>query len=189
MDSIGSSLEGLVVLAVEDDPDSLEVLSQMLELEGAHVLACLGVEEAIATWQREQPDVLATDLSLGGDVDGVALLRRIRAISPDAPAIVVTGYADAAHRQHTLSAGFNAFVSKPIDAAEIATLVLTLTRPPASEPPPTSPRLAAAKSTPRVRRSSAALSGIARARSAGTRVATSGPRKEVPWRPQANRRM
>ena len=123
------NLKGVRVLLVEDEPDSREVLAFILEYCGAEVATAASVPEAMELFDRAQPSVLVSDISMPGE-DGYELIRRIRAQS-DAdlarvPAIALTAYARPEERLQSLMAGFDAHVAKPIDPTELATVISRL---------------------------------------------------------------
>jgi CheY-like chemotaxis protein len=100
-----------------------------LERRGAVVRAAESATEALELLNKGSFDVLISDIGLPG-TDGYALIRQIRArgISPrDLPAVALTAFARAEDRQLALSAGFQSHVSKPVDAAELSTVIAGLT--------------------------------------------------------------
>ena len=108
-------LDGVEILLVEDDRDSLEAMTLVLQATGAVVRAAASASEAWSAFSQRPPDVLVSDLSMP-DEDGYSLLRRIRAqAAPDGvPAIALTGYTRPEDKQRVLAAGFVAHVPKPV---------------------------------------------------------------------------
>ena len=109
-------LDGVRVLVVDDQADERELLNAVLAGRGAHVETAESAEAALARLLHARPAVLVTDLAMPGQ-DGYTLLQRLRAI-PDArdlPVIAVTAHARAEDRSRALSAGFQAYLSKPIE--------------------------------------------------------------------------
>src|SRR5690606_6761348 len=106
-------LDGVAVLAVDDNADALEVLATALAGRGARVRTALGGEAAIAAWAQEPADVLVCDLAMPL-VTGFDVLRAVRA--QDAargrltPAIAVSAHASEGHQAEALRAGFAAYV-------------------------------------------------------------------------------
>jgi PAS domain S-box-containing protein len=124
-------LQGVRVLAVDDESDSLELLRMALEAAGADVTALSSPFEAVAAVAAVRPDVLLLDLGMP-DLDGYELIRRIRS-SPDArvratPAAALTAFARAEDRTKALQHGFEMHVAKPVDPAELVASVATLAR-------------------------------------------------------------
>ena len=124
-------LAGLRVLVVDDDADGREVLETVLVQCGAHVTSAGSVAEALASFDRERPDVLVSDIGMP-DEDGYALIRKIRARGSDAgggvPAASLTAYAGTEDRRRALIAGFNMHVAKPVDPEELLAVVASLGR-------------------------------------------------------------
>jgi signal transduction histidine kinase/CheY-like chemotaxis protein len=124
------TLAGIAVLAVDDERDSLRMLTRMLEEAGATVLDAGSAEEALRLLERDRPDVLVSDLGMP-EVDGYELIRRVRALGPgirDLPAAAVTAYARPDDRDRALAAGYQAHLAKPVRAHDLVSLVATLVR-------------------------------------------------------------
>lgn len=124
-----SNLRDLKVLVVEDEADGRELLSLLLERRGAVVRAAESATEALGLLAEGSFDVLISDIGLPG-TDGYGLIRQIRAqgLGPrELPAVALTAFARAEDRRRALSAGFQSHVSKPVDAAELATVIASLT--------------------------------------------------------------
>ena len=97
----------------------------VLEAAGARVVPAATTREAMARVAHLKPDVVVADLGLPGE-DGYALLKQLRAIYPDMPAIALTAYARTTDRDRALAAGFQRHVIKPIDPHELIRLVAML---------------------------------------------------------------
>ena len=126
------SLEGLHILAVDDDLGSLALLEWMLKDAGAEVVAVTSVREAIAAL-IESPgryDALLADIGMP-DEDGLALIRQVRAMAADAggriPAVAITAYVSERERQMSLDAGFQIHLTKPVDQTQLIRVVAGLT--------------------------------------------------------------
>lgn len=111
---IDKSIKNVSILCVDNYIDSLEVLKLALELQGARVYGAVSAEEAVRTFVQQRPDVLIADLALG-QADGIALLKAIRSLDPETPAIALTGISDPAICQRALDAGFDHYFVKPVD--------------------------------------------------------------------------
>ena len=96
MPRVDAPLRDLDVLVVEDEPEALDALQQVLEFFGARVAATGSVEEARRRIEQAPPDVVVTDIELGTET-GIDLLAWLRAQpSPrvsGVPAIAITGHA------------------------------------------------------------------------------------------------
>ena len=124
-------LWGKRVLAVDDDVDSLDVVSEVLRLAGAEVIGVGAAEYALPTVVFLMPDVLIVDVAMPGQ-DGVTLVRRLRDLPPDhggaIPAIALTAVPPTeAARAEWSSAGFQKHVAKPFDPDELVGIVAALT--------------------------------------------------------------
>lgn len=125
-------LAGLRVLIVEDEADMRELLEEVLTDCGCRVTTAPSVAKAMAFFERgEIPDVLLSDISMPGET-GYDLIRRVRELAPEkggnVPAAALTAYTRAEDRRRVLGAGFELHVPKPIDSAELLTVLATLAR-------------------------------------------------------------
>jgi PAS domain S-box-containing protein len=120
-------LEGVCVLAVDDEPDARGFVFEALREAGADVRIASSAAEALETLKRFQPDVLIADLEMPGE-DGFMLLRRVREAGHQVPAIAVTAHSSVEDRSRVLAAGFRLHVPKPVDVAELRLLVASVIR-------------------------------------------------------------
>jgi len=127
------SLEGVWALVVDDEADARELVATLLEQCGASVSAVASAQEALAALSNEQqkrPDIVISDVSMP-EVDGYDLIRRIRELPPEeggrTPAVALTAYGRSIDRIRALSAGFQMHMPKPVEPAELATVVASLT--------------------------------------------------------------
>lgn len=121
-------LSGARVLLVEDDEDSREFIATVLSHCGAKVTTAASADQAVALLGLERPDVLVSDIRMPGK-DGYALVRDVRAGDGDAPrlpAVALTAYASGDHRDRALAAGFDVYLPKPVEPAELVTVVANL---------------------------------------------------------------
>ena len=126
-----SVLQGLRVLAVDDDGDSLRLVQSVLEAAGSQVTVAANVPDAMTAFAKDVPQVVVSDIGMP-EHDGVELMRRIRALAPDrggrVPAAALTGYARAVDRTKVLSAGYSIHLAKPVDPDELLAVVASLAR-------------------------------------------------------------
>ncbi|HKE03753.1 MAG TPA: PAS domain S-box protein, partial [Blastocatellia bacterium] len=126
----GHRLEGVRVLVVEDNPDTLEMLKFIFDERGAEVITAASVNEALEALERLRPDALVSDIAMP-DRDGYDLIREVRSRGPERggliPAVAVTAYTRAEDRVRALAAGFQMHVAKPIDPDELIAVVASLT--------------------------------------------------------------
>ena len=107
-----------VIVVVEDQPDSLKLLATLLSLKGHHVVSLANGDGLVETVRahRPPPALVLLDIQLPGR-DGYALLRDLNAIEGDHPwkVVALTAYAMPADRAKALAAGFDGYITKPID--------------------------------------------------------------------------
>lgn len=122
-------LVGIVVLAVDDEQDNLDLVKYLLEQAGAQVDGASSAEAALAALERGAYHLMVSDIGLQ-DQDGLHLMREVRARGHSAerlPAIALTGYAGR-HDVHLVSAaGYQKHLAKPVDAATLVRTVRELT--------------------------------------------------------------
>ena len=114
------------VLIVEDNEKSMKLFRDVLEVKGYRTLEATTGARAVELATRHLPDVVLMDVQLP-DVDGVEALRRIRtdARTASLPVVAVTAQAMDGDRDRFLRAGFDAYLSKPVDIAELLDVVKT----------------------------------------------------------------
>lgn len=123
-------LDGLRVMVDDDEAEARDLLTEMLTLQGAKVIACASAAEALEEIERRRPSVLVSDIAMPEE-DGYALITKLRALGPERgwniPAIALTGHARREDRMRALAAGYQTHVSKPVDAAELIVVIANLT--------------------------------------------------------------
>jgi two-component system cell cycle response regulator DivK len=107
---------GGLILVVEDDTKSLELVRDLLAVTGYRTLEARSAAAGTALAAARRPDLVVMDVRLP-DGDGVAALRRLRATPGLAttPVLAVTAFAMREDRERLLAAGFDGYVSKPIE--------------------------------------------------------------------------
>jgi len=112
------------ILIAEDNPANRELLLEILSGQGYDVVEACDGGEALRMMEQTAPDVVLLDLQMPV-LDGFAVLRKIRQDARFAavPVMALTAYAMLGDREKTLDAGFNAYLSKPIDAAKLRTQI------------------------------------------------------------------
>ena len=121
-------LVGIVVVVVEDDPDSLALLTTMLMHQGAVVLPAPDAKQALEALSRVTPSVLVSDMQMP-ERDGAWLVAEARrqGLLRGAPTVVVT--AQTMTPQQVQEAGFDAYMRKPVDPSQLCQTVRVLARP------------------------------------------------------------
>ncbi|HEX8189396.1 MAG TPA: response regulator, partial [Pyrinomonadaceae bacterium] len=127
-----AALGGLRVLVVDDQPDARELLALVLGRAGAEVSTAATAAEALEFVESEELDVLVSDIGMPV-VDGYALIGRVRELAAArarrTPSVALTAYASEEDRRRALAAGFDAHVSKPVEPAELVSVIAGLVTP------------------------------------------------------------
>jgi CheY-like chemotaxis protein/anti-sigma regulatory factor (Ser/Thr protein kinase) len=123
-------LDGLRVLVVEDDQDTLDMLRMVLDHCGASVATAASAREGLNILEQWKPDALISDVAMP-DEDGFALIGQVRSLGADRggniPAVALTAFTRDEDRAHALSAGFQRYVMKPVAPDELVAVVASLT--------------------------------------------------------------
>jgi PAS domain S-box-containing protein len=123
------SLKGLRVLVVDDEPDAHELIRVVLTERDAEVVVAGSAVEALAEMERQRFDVLVSDIGMPG-MDGYALIEKVRQLPDERggriPAVALTAYAGVEDRMRALSAGYQIHIPKPVEPAELTTVVANL---------------------------------------------------------------
>ena len=111
-----AALSGMRVLVVDDQDDERALLTAIFTRQGMEVRAASSVANAFETLSAWTPHLVVSDLAMPGE-DGYGLVRRLRASRQleHIPALAVTAHARPEDRDAALAAGFDAYVSKPLD--------------------------------------------------------------------------
>ena len=126
------SLNGIRVLVVEDELDTLELFEGILATGGAEVRRATSAAEALAILAAWRVDVIVSDIEMPHE-DGHAFIRRVRALPSEqggaTPAVAVTAYGSFDDRVRALAAGFQTHLPKPVEPAELVAIVASLVPP------------------------------------------------------------
>ena len=124
-----SSLVGLRVLVVDDEPDARTLARRVLEERGAVVVTVSSAAEALRAVDGDSTvSVVVSDIGMP-EHDGYDFIRQMRSMPGSAgrvPAIALTALARDEDRKRTLLAGYQVHISKPVDPAELVTVIATL---------------------------------------------------------------
>ena len=123
------SLAGLRVLVVDDELDARELVGAVLAGGGAEVVTVESAVEALEEMERQHFDVLISDIGMPL-MDGYALIERVRQLPVRSggriPAAALTAYAGVEDRMRVLLAGYQMHIPKPVEPAELTTVVANL---------------------------------------------------------------
>lgn len=118
-------LDGRIVMVVDDQVDSCDMLASLIESRGATAVRCTSALEALDVLAGMRVDLLIADIAMP-QMDGYELISRLRASNVRLPAIAVTAFARPDDEARARSAGFDAHAPKPIDAAQLLAIVARL---------------------------------------------------------------
>ena len=109
-------MAGERILVVEDNEKNMKLFRDVLNAKGYETLEATTGEEAVALTAQHVPDLVLMDIRLP-DIDGVEALARLRddARTASIPVLALTAQAMHGDRERFLDAGFDGYVSKPVD--------------------------------------------------------------------------
>jgi len=110
------------ILIVDDEPDTLEIIQALLQIEGYDVITALTGEDGVKEAQKEKPEVILMDINLPG-IDGNEALRRIRKNNPIQCVIMLTAFATVDNAIQALKEGATDFVKKPFENEHLIHIV------------------------------------------------------------------
>ena len=123
----GDILRGWQVLIVDDEPDSLEITTELISLYGAIVHQATNGREALAIAQQQTPDFIISDINMP-IMDGWGLIAELKKdrVTLDIPVIALTAYGMDGDRNRAIAAGFHNHLAKPLDARNFVDDLLRL---------------------------------------------------------------
>ncbi|MDX2100474.1 MAG: PAS domain S-box protein [Leptolyngbyaceae cyanobacterium bins.59] len=122
-----STLQGIRILTVDDEPDTLEFMQVCLMAEGATVLTADSAQVALSLLAHSSIDILISDIQMP-DMDGYQFIRQVRSrpqFQP-LPAIALTAYAYESDREMALKVGYQRHLTKPIEPTVLVQAILEL---------------------------------------------------------------
>jgi len=116
--------EGAQILVVEDNEKNMKLFRDVLDASGYRTLEAATGERAVELVFEHRPDLVLMDIQLP-DIDGIEALSRLRADGRTAsvPVLALTAQAMEGDRERFLAAGFDGYLSKPVDIAEFVATV------------------------------------------------------------------
>jgi len=120
------------VLIVDDEPNMLRTLADILEDEGFEVSTAASGEEAVAMCAKKEYGVVLMDVRMPG-IDGMEAFRRIRKKRTSVPVVMMSAYTVDHLLNDALKDGVVAFVQKPLDAAKVLFMMHSLANRPVSD--------------------------------------------------------
>jgi CheY-like chemotaxis protein len=116
MPTLTPALKDWKVAVIDDEPDSLEVVSTILEMHGAKVHTASNGKEGIELIRTIRPDLIISDLSMPGLTgwELVEMLKHGERTMADIPVIALTAHAMEHDRRRAIASGFYNFITKPL---------------------------------------------------------------------------
>jgi len=113
-----------LILIVEDNPQSLKLVRDILQVKGYQTLETETGEEGVRLARERRPALILMDIQLPG-INGIEALQRLRAdpVTSATPVIAVTASVMTQDRSRIMAAGFNGFQSKPISVNQLLATV------------------------------------------------------------------
>ncbi|MFN6559312.1 MAG: PAS domain-containing protein [Nostoc sp. ChiSLP01] len=125
------SLADMQILMVDDDADTRDYISFLLEQAGAKVTLAASAHEALQLLKQSTPDILVSDVGMP-DMDGYMLMRQVRNLPPERggniKAIALTAYAGEINQKLAIAAGFAKHIAKPVEPQELITAIVELVK-------------------------------------------------------------
>jgi DNA-binding response OmpR family regulator len=111
-----------IVLVVEDHPDTLDLVAEMLRRLGYQVRTAVTAAQALRSVAAARPDAILLDVKLP-DAAGVAGLEQLRNLLPAVPIVMLTANTDAAVARETLKRGAFDYITKPFDVDRLKSVL------------------------------------------------------------------
>jgi len=130
-ESAADSLQGLTVMVIENEQETLCQVGEAVQEYGASVILASSATEALTQLNHKRPDVVISDVSMP-ETDAFELIREIRsglpAESGDIPAIALSAAAGAEDRYRSLQAGYRAHITKPVAVQDLLPILAELAK-------------------------------------------------------------
>lgn len=127
-----NNLNGIVILVIDDESDTRQLMTFVLEEANATVISVASGKEALAAIALSVPDLVISDIGMS-EMDGYMLMREIRQLplsqGGSLKAIALTAYAGESDRSLAMAAGFQRHLPKPIDPDLLIATVIDLAKP------------------------------------------------------------
>jgi DNA-binding response OmpR family regulator len=111
------------ILVIDDNPGVVDIVATCLREQGYWVVGALTGEEGLKDFTLAHPDLVLVDIALPGEINGIELLKRIRATDPTSRVVMVTGNTDPALAREALELGALAYVDKLFDLGYLKRVV------------------------------------------------------------------
>src|SRR5208283_15160 len=116
---------GVTLLAIDDDPKSLELIRDTLSRDGLTILTTINPATGLELAIQRRPEIVLLDMVMPG-IDGIAVLERILAAAPTTEVILITGHYSAESAVEAIQKGASDYLTKPLSIARLRARVGTL---------------------------------------------------------------
>lgn len=106
------------ILVIDDEKPTLSMFQLFLKLYGFTVFTAESGEQGLKIFQKEQPCIVITDIKMPG-MDGLEVLKQIKALNPDTEVIIITGHGDVDLTVEAMNLNATDFINKPIQKAAL----------------------------------------------------------------------
>ena len=123
-----SALSGVRILTIDDDSNTLKLLNAIFSKVDAKVTSCNSAREGLLALKESLPDIVICDIAMPNE-DGYWFIEKVRtSAGPESKisALALTAYASASDRERVLASGFQTFVPKPVEPAELLHSVMSI---------------------------------------------------------------
>ncbi len=110
------------ILLVDDEREFVQTLSERLLMRDMGSAVAYDGESALEVVREDEPDVMILDLKMPG-IDGIEVLRRVKASQPEIEVIILTGHGSDADRDTCIQLGAFAYLQKPVDVEELSATI------------------------------------------------------------------
>ena len=110
------------VLIVDDEPSVRQTLSEWMRKKNFHVFEAEGGRQAMEMIQRDDPDIVISDVVMPG-MDGIQLLKEAKAVKADIPFLMISGYPSRSTAVDIMKYGASDYLSKPFTPEELVNRV------------------------------------------------------------------
>jgi two-component system, NtrC family, response regulator AtoC len=115
----GTTASAVNVLVVDDDPDTQDLLREVLSEEGYRVFTSGSGEDALKVGEQECLDVIISDMKLGPHLNGLDVLKAYKSIQPESEVILITAFGSMETAIEAVKAGAFDYISKPFKIDEV----------------------------------------------------------------------
>jgi len=104
-----------IIFFIDDEPQVRKAVSKTLsQLDNCRVICLVDAESCLTELRRIKCDIVIADVNMP-DMDGIALLKRIKELRPQMPILIITGYGDVPMAARAFKAGALDFIEKPLN--------------------------------------------------------------------------